>query len=162
MINSDDIMHSYTSFNIYSLLIICICLGSLIYNETDWGGWCFTSYCNSRCIVEKQARPCPSTTPATVSTVSTTTESTQTSTSTLSRTTPYPGCEYVIPPRKDGETWKPDNCTTQTCHSGVITTTHVDCKSVETPVCENGYPPVKIYDESGCCYHYECECKFNT
>ncbi|CDR05522.1 unnamed protein product [Oncorhynchus mykiss] len=172
MINSDYILHSYTSFNIYSLLILCLCLGSLIYNETDGAGWCFTSYCNSSCVVEKQARPCPSTTPATVSTVSTTvstvsttvstvsttTEATHSTTSTLSPTTPYKGCEYVIPPRKDGETWKTDNCTTQTCHRGVITTTPVDCKSVEKPVCENGYPPVKVYDESGCCYHYECEC----
>ncbi|XP_045544616.1 intestinal mucin-like protein [Salmo salar] len=68
------------------------------------------------------------------------------------------GCEYAIPPRKDGETWKTGNCTTQTCHSGEITTKYVVCESAEKPVCENGYPPAKVYDESGCCYHYECEC----
>lgn len=26
------------------------------------------------------------------------------------------------------------------------------------PVCENGRSPVKVYDQSGCCFHYECKC----
>ncbi|KAM4734669.1 mucin-2-like [Anableps anableps] len=29
------------------------------------------------------------------------------------------------------------------------------------PVCDNGIPPVKIYDEGGCCFQYECKCFCN-
>lgn len=32
------------------------------------------------------------------------------------------------------------------------------CKTVTKPVCENSIPPVRIYDETGCCFHYECKC----
>ncbi|XP_073669522.1 intestinal mucin-like protein [Paramisgurnus dabryanus] len=34
----------------------------------------------------------------------------------------------------------------------------VECEPVEYPVCMNGYPPLKIPDESGCCYKYQCQC----
>lgn len=27
------------------------------------------------------------------------------------------------------------------------------------PECENGQPPVRVYDQAGCCFHYECKCK---
>uniref|UniRef100_A0A4W6BMJ7 Mucin 5f n=1 Tax=Lates calcarifer TaxID=8187 RepID=A0A4W6BMJ7_LATCA len=26
------------------------------------------------------------------------------------------------------------------------------------PVCENGFEPVRVYDEEGCCFHYDCVC----
>lgn len=42
--------------------------GSYMYNQTDGAGWCFTSFCNQSCIVEKQARPCHTTTPPTFTT----------------------------------------------------------------------------------------------
>ena len=60
---------------------------------------------------------------------------------------------------QDGESWKPNNCTTETCQDGRVITEHVRCKPVTMPVCENGYPPVTVYDEAGCCFHYDCRCK---
>ncbi|KAM4618231.1 mucin-5B-like [Polymixia lowei] len=47
-----------------------------------------------------------------------------------------------------------ENC--QTC--GKVITESVECKPVTKPVCENQYEPVRVYDETGCCFHYECKC----
>lgn len=62
---------------------------------------------------------------------------------------------------QDGESWKPDNCTTETCNDGRVITEHVPCKEVTIPTCENGQPPVRVYDEGGCCFHYDCRCKLD-
>ncbi|XP_073327907.1 intestinal mucin-like protein [Pagrus major] len=78
--------------------------------------------------------------------------------STTPTTTPPEDCPYLQPPRKHGDTWRPDNCTTSKCDNGSVITSHVECEKVTKPVCENGKPPVKIYDETGCCFHYECQC----
>ncbi|XP_034144022.1 intestinal mucin-like protein [Esox lucius] len=110
--------------------------GSLVYNETDYEGWCFTAYCTSTCILNKILSPCPSTQPP----------------------PRHNDCNNVEPPRKDGESWKSCNCTTNLCLNGTVRTTFVTCKHVKMPVCENGYKPAKVYDQNGCCYHYECEC----
>ncbi|XP_069384645.1 intestinal mucin-like protein [Paralichthys olivaceus] len=32
------------------------------------------------------------------------------------------------------------------------------CVPVTKPICENGLQPVAIYDETGCCFHYDCRC----
>uniref|UniRef100_UPI003AB02701 mucin-2-like n=1 Tax=Centroberyx gerrardi TaxID=166262 RepID=UPI003AB02701 len=136
--------------------------GSFIYNETDGAGWCFTSFCNSTCNVEKHARPCPPTTPPTSSSSTTsTTSTTQIASTTVNKTTATnrPGdCEYLKPPRKDGESWKSSNCYHETCDNGRVITEPVKCEPVTKPVCENRYPPVRVYDEAGCCYHLECKC----
>uniref|UniRef100_A0A667ZMP2 VWFD domain-containing protein n=1 Tax=Myripristis murdjan TaxID=586833 RepID=A0A667ZMP2_9TELE len=58
----------------------------------------------------------------------------------------------------NGDSWKTGNCTTATCENGTITEKTVDCKKVTIPACENTYSPVKVYDEAGCCFHYECRC----
>uniref|UniRef100_A0A6Q2YDU6 Mucin 2, oligomeric mucus/gel-forming n=2 Tax=Esox lucius TaxID=8010 RepID=A0A6Q2YDU6_ESOLU len=100
-------------------------------------------------------------TPMTVPTLSPiTTKSPTSTTNPTSTSTPPPpkDCPYVDPPRKNGESWKPNNCSTDTCVNGTIIKTFVACGNVDVPVCENGYPPVKVYDESGCCFQYECEC----
>ncbi|XP_041966556.1 mucin-2-like isoform X2 [Alosa sapidissima] len=112
--------------------------GSYLYNKTDEGGWCYTAYCNYSCQVEKETRPCPSTAPPTVS-------------------TPSKPCIDVK--KKHGDTWS-ENCTTYTCVNGEVSSKPVQCnpKSPEKPQCENQYTPVKVYDKSGCCYHYECQC----
>uniref|UniRef100_A0A3P8Z3U3 Mucin 5.1, oligomeric mucus/gel-forming n=1 Tax=Esox lucius TaxID=8010 RepID=A0A3P8Z3U3_ESOLU len=93
-------------------------------------------------------------------TPSTTTTSPTSTTNPTSTSTPPPpkDCPYVDPPRKDGDSWKPNNCSTDTCVNGTIIKTFVDCEDVEELVCVNGYPPAKVYDEFGCCFHYECEC----
>ncbi|XP_058858767.1 mucin-5B-like, partial [Acipenser ruthenus] len=57
------------------------------------------------------------------------------------------------------ETWKIDKCTIATCEGGsTVNMEPVPCKAVEPIECVNDLPPVKVYDESGCCYQYECQC----
>uniref|UniRef100_A0A3Q3L9U8 VWFD domain-containing protein n=1 Tax=Mastacembelus armatus TaxID=205130 RepID=A0A3Q3L9U8_9TELE len=59
---------------------------------------------------------------------------------------------------QDGESWKENNCTKGTCSAGKVITEHVPCEPVTIPKCENQQPPVRVYDEAGCCFHYECKC----
>ncbi|KAK2842370.1 hypothetical protein Q5P01_012570 [Channa striata] len=137
--------------------------GSFMYNQTDGAGWCFTAYCNLTCSVEKLARPCHSTTPPppTTTTPTLTTpqvSSTTTRTNTVSTGMPLRDCSHLKPPRKNGESWKPDSCTTSMCDDSKVITEHVPCEPVTTPVCVNGQPPVRVYDKGGCCFHYECRC----
>ncbi|XP_070686598.1 mucin-5AC [Pempheris klunzingeri] len=129
--------------------------GRFMYNKTDGAGWCFTAYCNLTCNVEKLARPCHSTTPPTATI---TTRSAGTTTQIGSTKEPFKDCSYLKPPRKDGESWSSSNCTTETCDNGKVITEHVPCKPATIPVCENGQPPVRVYDDAGCCFHYECKC----
>uniref|UniRef100_A0A3Q3IRI5 Mucin-5AC-like n=1 Tax=Monopterus albus TaxID=43700 RepID=A0A3Q3IRI5_MONAL len=141
--------------------------GSIIYNQTDGDGWCFTAYCNLTCGVEKFVKPCHSTAPPTLSTqyhTTTTTPGTSTKShssiaSTVSSTlAPLKDCLYLSPPRKNGETWKGSDCSTETCSDAKVISSYVSCPPVTTPVCENRQPPVRVYDDSGCCFHYECKC----
>ena len=80
---------------LYNILYVYVLmLGTYIYNETDGTGWCFTSFCNVTCHVEKRARSCLSTTPPSATTTSPTT-------SEASSTPPPPhDCYFVEPPRK--------------------------------------------------------------
>ncbi|KAM4554078.1 intestinal mucin-like protein [Fundulus diaphanus] len=129
--------------------------GSFIYNKTDGEGWCFTAYCNLACGVEKHVRPCHTTTPPSAP-ASTTRPG---ATTTIGSTTPKrTDCSFLTPPRKDGETWSSDKCTKSTCKDGKVINEYVPCKTAPIPVCDNKYEPVKIYDEGGCCFHYECKC----
>ncbi|KAF3688741.1 Mucin-5AC [Channa argus] len=124
--------------------------GSIIYNQTDAAGWCFTAYCNSTCSVNKDSRPCiSSTTPNTP---------TPTTTTTTTVTPPKKDCDYLTPPRKHGESWKPDSCSTSKCNNGSVVTEHLPCETVTTPVCVNKLQPVRVYDEGGCCFHQDCRC----
>uniref|UniRef100_A0A667WTS4 VWFD domain-containing protein n=1 Tax=Myripristis murdjan TaxID=586833 RepID=A0A667WTS4_9TELE len=58
----------------------------------------------------------------------------------------------------DGEVWQESNCLTGICHHGEVIYNRTHCEPVREVVCANGYPPVKIYDKSGCCYQYQCQC----
>lgn len=60
---------------------------------------------------------------------------------------------------QNGESWKPDECCKETCDDGKVIKEYVPCKEVTVPVCQNGQPPIRVYDESGCCFHYDCKCK---
>ncbi|XP_008303776.1 mucin-2-like isoform X4 [Stegastes partitus] len=149
---------------------VCFCIfngttsfpGDLIYNKTDEAGWCFTAHCSLTCSIEKQSMPCYATTsptPAITTTSSgTTTSIGQKTTTGKSTEKPPTDCSYLSPPRKHGESWSEDKCTTETCDKGRVIKEHVPCKVEPKPVCENGEPPVRIYDETGCCFHYECQC----
>ncbi|MEQ2269309.1 hypothetical protein XENORESO_002735, partial [Xenotaenia resolanae] len=57
----------------------------------------------------------------------------------------------------NGESWKISNCTTATCTGGKITVSPTVCPNVTQPICANRRKPIKIYEQNGCCYHYECE-----
>ncbi|XP_026524159.1 mucin-5AC [Notechis scutatus] len=129
--------------------------GEIIYKQTDSDGCLYFAICGSTCSVERYKGPCVSTTPKPTSTP--TIISTTPTTSTAGTTLP-PGCPDAIPPREVGETWI-ENCTKATCiKNNSIMITKVECPPVQTIVCENGYPPVKVFSKDGCCYHYECEC----
>nr|XP_061812910.1 mucin-5AC-like [Nerophis lumbriciformis] len=123
--------------------------GTTIYNKTDEAGWCFTAYCNKTCNIEKYAGPCQPTIPPTPTTSLTTTG--------ITTKAPPKDCTFLIPPRKHGEIWSSDNCTTDRCDDGKVVTEHKPCEPI-MPVCENSQPPVRVYDEDGCCFHYECTC----
>uniref|UniRef100_A0A8C9SMI7 Mucin 5f n=1 Tax=Scleropages formosus TaxID=113540 RepID=A0A8C9SMI7_SCLFO len=41
---------------------------------------------------------------------------------------------------------------------GSVVVRPLQCPPVIKPVCQNTYSPVKVYDESGCCFKYECQC----
>eukprot|EP00066_Takifugu_rubripes_P016639 XP_011605905.1 PREDICTED: intestinal mucin-like protein [Takifugu rubripes] len=128
-----------------------------MYNKTDGAGWCFTAYCNLTCNVEKLARPCESTTPPPSTTVIITTTGSTAATTSAHTTPKGRDCTFLTPPRKHGETWYSNNCTKNTCEDGKVITESM-CKPVTVPVCENDEPPVKVYEENGCCFHYECRC----
>ncbi|XP_061138386.1 mucin-2-like isoform X2 [Syngnathus typhle] len=135
--------------------------GTTIYNKTDGAGWCFIAYCNKTCNIEKFAGPCQPTTPPSPTTSSTTTkEVVTTSASTIPVTTEATpkDCDFLIPPRKHGESWISSNCTFSMCDDGKVLTEHKPCEPITMPVCENGQPPVRVYDEDGCCFHYQCTC----
>ncbi|KAM9149379.1 mucin-5AC-like [Pangshura tecta] len=133
--------------------------GEMIYNEIDKDGCSFYAICSKTCSVERFKGPCKSTTPATTTTPTPSTSiPTMTPTTTVSSTTKIE-CPDAKPPRKIGETWKISNCTTATCEgNNKIVIQKVKCPSVKKITCANGYPPVKVFSEDGCCYHYECEC----
>ncbi|XP_065258681.1 mucin-5AC [Emys orbicularis] len=133
--------------------------GEMIYNEIDKDGCNFYAICSKTCSVERFKGPCKSTTPATTTTPTTSTSKpTTTPTTTVSSTTKIE-CPDAKPPRKMGETWKISNCTTATCEgNNKVVIQKVKCPPVKKITCANGYPPVEVFSEDGCCYHYECEC----
>ncbi|KAK2919592.1 hypothetical protein Q8A73_001796 [Channa argus] len=159
---------------------LCICEfnstvhhpGDMLYNVTDGLGWCFVAFCNSSCKVETHSTPCPTTpTPpttahSTTAAFATTTEAeissptfpTSASTASTIESTTTLDCNDVNPPKKNGETWMISNCTIATCSNGKVTETPVPCPTVQQPICANGRKVAKIYDDDGCCFHYECEC----
>ncbi|XP_075692873.1 mucin-5B-like [Rhinoderma darwinii] len=49
------------------------------------------------------------------------------------------------------------NCVNITCHeNGTFEVIELQCPVVQNITCEGESPPLKIYDQNGCCYHYEC------
>lgn len=60
---------------------------------------------------------------------------------------------------QNGESWKMSNCTNATCIDGKVIEKPAVCPTVLPLICANGRPAVKVYDDDGCCFHYECQCK---
>lgn len=60
---------------------------------------------------------------------------------------------------QNGETWNVNNCTSATCVNGTVIEKPTVCPTVQPLICANGRPAKKIYDDRGCCYRFECQCK---
>ncbi|CAO2583924.1 MUC5AC [Lemmus lemmus] len=121
----------------------CVCnvsgqlypIGSMIYNKTDLDGHCYYAYCNLTCQVDRGvSKDCPSTMP-------TPTTALTTSTSTIVPVTERDQCNSlsaILP--------------------GDLGPLPRQCPEVQAPSCANGYPPLKVDDQDGCCQHYQCQC----
>ncbi|XP_051001070.1 LOW QUALITY PROTEIN: mucin-5AC [Acomys russatus] len=127
-------------------------LGSIIYRQPDLDGHCYYALCSQDCqVVRLVSQNCPSTMPSPTPALSTTT-------STLPPVTERDRCN-VFPPRMKGETWPMPNCSQATCEgNNVISLSPRQCPEVKAPSCANGYPPLKVDDQDGCCQHYQCQC----
>ncbi|XP_052028799.1 mucin-5AC [Apodemus sylvaticus] len=125
-------------------------LGSIIYNQTDLDGYCYYSICSQDCqVVKSVSQACPSTTPSPTPTLSP---------STAPPVTERDRCN-VFPPRLKGETWPMPNCSQATCEgNNIISLSPRQCPELKEPSCANGYPPLKVDDQDGCCQHYQCQC----
>uniref|UniRef100_A0AAZ3PKC1 MUC5A protein n=1 Tax=Oncorhynchus tshawytscha TaxID=74940 RepID=A0AAZ3PKC1_ONCTS len=131
----------------------CTCLyngkqhpyGETLYNTTDGIGNCIVAVCASNGTITRNISPCQVTTTPVPTTTSPLTTTTVHATTTLKPTT-------------NGESWQLNSCTTAVCQDGIVVQLPVKCKPVEPLQCENGRPPVKVYDSTGCCFTYECEC----
>ncbi|XP_070985515.1 mucin-5B-like [Oncorhynchus clarkii lewisi] len=132
-------------------------LGSIVYNVSDHDGWCYIGLCNKTCEIETHLTSCgTSTTPVTPTSPTTS----QPPTITVPHVT-YPSeknCDHDHPPRQNGDSWKHNQCTNGTCTNGKVSYEHVHCETPKPITCENNYPPIQVFDESGCCFHYECQC----
>ncbi|XP_031686923.1 mucin-5AC [Oncorhynchus kisutch] len=143
---------SFCHFNHTDFLI-----GSIVYNVSDHDGWCYIGLCNKTCEIETHLTSCgTSTTPVTPTSPTTS----QPPTTTVPHVT-YPSeknCDHDHPPRQNGDRWIHNQCTNGTCANGKVSYEHVHCETPKPISCENNYPPIQVFDESGCCFHYECQC----
>ncbi|OCT81785.1 hypothetical protein XELAEV_18024293mg [Xenopus laevis] len=127
--------------------------GEMIYSKMDHEGCHFYAMCNDLCEAERFQGPCS---PTTTATPKFTTTVTTKKTTTEIASTAFTGCQ---PDKKPNESWKINNCTTATCLGhNVITYDSVKCPEVKEITCDNSFPPVKVFSQDGCCFHYECQC----
>uniref|UniRef100_A0ACB8G2N8 Uncharacterized protein n=1 Tax=Sphaerodactylus townsendi TaxID=933632 RepID=A0ACB8G2N8_9SAUR len=138
------------------------------------GDTCFLANCSMQCEIEFFYWDCPtSTSPAisTTSTASTTlpTTSTVQSTSTVIPSTtiisttnaptthhPEPCLNGTVQP---GDSWWICECTQAIClDNNTVVVVPVKCEPPPQPECSNGLTPVRVMDDNGCCWHWECDC----
>ncbi|KAH1171728.1 hypothetical protein KIL84_007346, partial [Mauremys mutica] len=136
--------------------------GEVIYNRTDSTGCSFYALCSKRCEIERLQGSCPTTALVSLSPSSTipslsTPTALSSSVSATPETIPISGCPDADPPRKMNESWMLNNCTMATCE-GDNRIVLLLPPAVEMITCASGLPPIKVYDEDGCNYHYECDC----
>ncbi|XP_044116286.1 mucin-5AC [Neovison vison] len=129
--------------------------GSIIYQQTDLDGHCYYATCSLDCHVVRQTdQSCPSS----VAPPAPTTSQPGSSPSAPAPITTQ-GCPNAVPPRMKGETWPMPNCSQATCEGhGVITVHRRECPRAQPPTCANGFPPVQVADQDGCCPRYQCQC----
>lgn len=62
---------------------------------------------------------------------------------------------------QQGESWWLCNCTKAVCiEDNIVQVIPVICNPPPKPTCANGLSPVPVIDEDGCCWHWECDCKY--
>uniref|UniRef100_A0A8C4KEJ3 Intestinal mucin-like protein n=1 Tax=Dromaius novaehollandiae TaxID=8790 RepID=A0A8C4KEJ3_DRONO len=62
-------------------------------------------------------------------------------------------------PGKYCDSWWICNCTKAVCiEDNKIEVIPVICNPPPKPSCTNGLAPVRVIDEDGCCWHWECDC----
>nr|XP_044605914.1 LOW QUALITY PROTEIN: mucin-5B [Equus asinus] len=117
--------------------------GDVIYNKTDSAGCQFYAICNQRCDIDRFQGSCPTSSPSETS---------------VTLTSPVPGCDLIDPPRQVNESWTLENCTVARCE-GENHIVLLEPKPVANITCVNGHLPVKVWSENErCTYHLECEC----
>ncbi|NWX41582.1 MUC2L protein, partial [Steatornis caripensis] len=58
-----------------------------------------------------------------------------------------------------GDSWWLCNCTKAICiEDDIIQVVPIICNPPPKPTCSNGLAPVRVIDEDGCCWHWECDC----
>uniref|UniRef100_A0A8C7QAX2 MUC5A protein n=1 Tax=Oncorhynchus mykiss TaxID=8022 RepID=A0A8C7QAX2_ONCMY len=159
----------------------CTCLyngkqhpyGATLYNTTDGIGNCIVAVCAANGTITRNISPCQVTTtpvPTTTSPLTTTTVFNNKMGEWVYLSLWYSVCMFnpvcaclsncfsLSNQWQNGESWQLNSCTTAVCQDGIVVQLPVKCKPVEPLQCENGRPPVKVYDSTGCCFTYECEC----
>ncbi|KAF3832232.1 hypothetical protein F7725_025897 [Dissostichus mawsoni] len=106
-----------------------------VYNETDYGGYCYIGYCNDSCHVVTIGQPCFPYPPY-----------------------PPPVCYTLQGPKQNGESWIVNDCTNATCINGNVIPFPVACPTQKPVFCANNFAAIKVLDDDGCCSHYECIC----
>lgn len=65
---------------------------------------------------------------------------------------------FILQP---GQKFKLSNCTELICEgNNKVVVNQTVCPPVKEITCANKYPAILVPDENGCCYHYECQCKY--
>ncbi|XP_077175195.1 mucin-2-like [Paroedura picta] len=116
------------------------------------GDTCFLANCSSWCQIEFFYWVCPSTT----STVSPSTMLPNATTSPPSTPQVKPCLNGTVQP---GDSWWICNCTQAICvENDTWVVVPVECIPPPEPQCSNGLAPVRVIDDDGCCWHWECDC----
>uniref|UniRef100_A0A8C7DMB7 Mucin-5AC n=1 Tax=Oncorhynchus kisutch TaxID=8019 RepID=A0A8C7DMB7_ONCKI len=124
-------------------------------NEQGLQQKCFDYEIRVKCCQCGTTTHIPTTATTTVPHITTPTPTTTTSTSTAPPTTKT---TTQTPSPNISRRWIHNQCTNGTCANGKVSYEHVHCETPKPISCENNYPPIQVFDESGCCFHYECQC----
>ncbi|XP_078538894.1 mucin-5B-like isoform X2 [Lissotriton helveticus] len=136
--------------------------GDVVYKTIGSDGCVLYAICSSMCTIRTYQGECVTTTTVPKTSTRMTLQSTRgsitvtstytTSSSTTTRSTIKQRDPTEIPP-----IIHIINCSNSVCEmTGNRTIMTVLCPPVLVPVCIDGNPPAKVYDEDVCCFNYEC------